>query len=50
MTNNPRKVAALEEMGINVVERLALRSGENPHNEAYLKTKAGKLGHLMNDE
>jgi GTP cyclohydrolase II len=50
MTNNPRKVAALEEMGINVAERLALRSGENPHNEAYLKTKAGKLGHLMNDE
>ncbi len=50
MTNNPRKVAALEEMGINVVERIALRSGENPHNEAYLKTKAGKLGHLMNDE
>ena len=50
MTNNPRKVAALEEMGINVMERIALRSGENPHNEAYLKTKAGKLGHLMNDE
>lgn len=50
MTNNPRKVAALEDMGINVVERIALRSGENPHNEAYLKTKAGKLGHLMNDE
>ena len=49
MTNNPRKVAALEDMGINVVERIALRSGENPHNEAYLKTKAGKLGHLMND-
>ena len=50
MTNNPRKVSALEDMGINVVERIALRSGENPHNEAYLKTKAGKLGHLMNDE
>lgn len=50
MTNNPRKVAALADMGINVVERIALRSGENPHNEAYLKTKAGKLGHLMNDE
>lgn len=49
MTNNPRKVAALEAMGINVAERLALRSGENPHNEMYLKTKAGKLGHLMND-
>jgi GTP cyclohydrolase II len=49
MTNNPRKVTALTDMGINVVERLALKSGENPHNEGYLKTKAGKLGHLMNE-
>lgn len=47
MTNNPRKVAALEELGIDVVERIALHTGANPHNEKYLKTKAGKLGHMM---
>ena len=47
MTNNPRKVDALKAMDINVVERIALQTGKNPHNEKYLETKAGKLGHLM---
>lgn len=47
MTNNPRKVDALTEQGIEVVERLPLRTGENPHNARYLATKAGKLGHLF---
>lgn len=47
MTNNPRKVAALSELGVNVVERIALQTGSNPHNEKYLATKAGKLGHMF---
>ncbi len=47
MTNNPRKVDAVEAMGVKVSERLALRTGHNAHNEKYLATKAGKLGHLM---
>ncbi len=46
MTNNPRKVAALVEQGITVVERLPLHTGSNPHNEKYLRTKVGKLGHV----
>lgn len=49
MTNNPRKVDALTDQGINVVERLPLQTGQNPHNAKYLATKAGKLGHLMDD-
>ena len=47
MTNNPRKVAALEEQGVEVVERIALHTDSNPHNEKYLRTKAGKLGHMF---
>jgi GTP cyclohydrolase II len=47
MTNNPRKVAALEELGVKVVERISLQTGSNPHNEKYLETKAGKLGHMF---
>lgn len=47
MTNNPRKVDALTALGINIVERLPIQTGRNPHNMNYLKTKAGKLGHLM---
>ncbi|OAN11728.1 GTP cyclohydrolase [Photobacterium jeanii] len=47
MTNNPRKVNALEKAGIKITERVALQEGNNPHNENYLKTKANKLGHMF---
>lgn len=47
MTNNPRKVNALTELGINVVERQAIEYGNNPYNQKYLATKANKLGHLL---
>ncbi|WP_304639484.1 GTP cyclohydrolase II [Pseudomonas sp.] len=47
LTNNPRKVKALEGIGIEVAERLPLEFGKNPHNRKYLATKAGKLGHML---
>jgi len=47
MTNNPKKVKALTDQAIDVVERIPLQTGQNPHNAKYLATKAGKLGHLM---
>jgi len=47
MTNNPRKVQALTDLGFEVSERLPLEAPHNPHNQKYLATKAGKLGHLM---
>ncbi len=50
MTNNPRKVKAMGDYGLNVVERIPLTTGLNPHNEDYLNTKASKLGHLMRPE
>jgi len=50
MTNNPRKVKALQDQGIEVIERKSLQFGRNPHNEAYLKTKQGKLGHLFDPD
>lgn len=50
MTNNPRKVAALQTYGVKVSERVPLQVGKNSHNEHYLATKMGKLGHLMTEE
>lgn len=50
MTNNPRKIKALEDMGIVIAERLAHETGRNPHNAHYLETKEGKLGHIFNHE
>lgn len=47
MTNNPKKVSALEDLGLNVVERLSIETGATPHNAKYLATKAGKLGHML---
>ena len=47
MTNNPRKLNAMEKMGIHIAERVPLQEGKNPYNEFYLATKAGKLGHLL---
>ena len=47
MTNNPKKVEALEKHGLDVVERLPWKHGENTHNSHYLSTKARKLGHLF---
>ena len=47
MTNNIGKVKALEKLGIEIVERIPIETGENDHNARYLATKAGKLGHLF---
>lgn len=47
MTNNPRKVQALEKLGVEVTERVPIQVNRNPHNEGYLNTKAAKLGHWL---
>lgn len=47
LTNNPAKVARMNDSGIEVVERVALKVGENRHNHHYLATKASKSGHLL---
>ena len=47
MTNNPKKINALEKMGLKVNKRVPILSHTNKHNEKYLTTKAKKLGHLI---
>jgi len=47
MTNNPRKIEALESMGVEVTEIVPINMGSNPHNESYLAVKVDKLGHMM---
>jgi GTP cyclohydrolase II len=46
LTNNPRKIDALREHGIPVEGRLPLVAAPNPHNEAYLRSKRERAGHL----
>ena len=47
MTNNPRKIDAVEKLGVTVAERVPLLVNRNQHNRRYLDTKAAKLGHMM---
>jgi GTP cyclohydrolase II len=47
LSNNPDKVAALEQAGVRVVERIPCEVAPSPHAEEYLKTKKEKLGHLF---
>ena len=47
LTNNPNKIAMMENTGIKVAERVPLKVGENAHNRNYLATKAAKSGHML---
>ena len=46
LTNNPAKVRALADAGLDVV-RKSHQQPSNPHNARYLMTKAEKSGHLL---
>jgi GTP cyclohydrolase II len=47
MTNNPAKLQALAEQGIEIVERVPIEALPNPVNQTYLRTKARRMGHLL---
>ena len=47
LTNNPAKIARMEESGIKVTERVPLKVGLTAENADYLATKASKSGHLL---
>ena len=47
LTNNPKKITAIERLGITVFERVALETESTDENRNYLKTKKEKFGHLL---
>jgi 3,4-dihydroxy 2-butanone 4-phosphate synthase/GTP cyclohydrolase II len=47
LTNNPRKLVALEGYGLTVVERVPVEVEPTAYSERYLATKRDKLGHLI---
>jgi GTP cyclohydrolase II len=49
MTNNPRKIDGLREVGVDVVDRIPLVMPANRYNRRYLSTKARRSGHLIDD-
>ncbi len=47
LTNNPHKYYALEGYGLEVVERVPIRTVPLPENAVYLDTKKQQMGHWM---
>jgi 3,4-dihydroxy 2-butanone 4-phosphate synthase/GTP cyclohydrolase II len=47
LTNNPAKRAGLEGYGLEIVERVPLKTFPTADNIAYLRTKQERLGHLL---
>jgi len=49
MTNNPKKIIGLKGYGLNIVSRVPIVIPPNEKNKFYLKTKAEKLGHMLDE-
>ncbi len=47
LTNNPTKYRGMGGYGLEIAERVPIEVEPNPANEAYLRTKADKMGHLL---
>ena len=47
MSNNPKKIDALEAAGIRVAERVPIEITPSDGTTKYLKTKKAKLGHML---
>jgi len=50
LTNNPDKVSQLQNLNIEVVERMPLVAGVNEDNRDYLSTKVERMGHSISEE
>ena len=47
ITNNPAKYGGLDGFGLDITDRVPSITAPNPENIRYLKTKAEKMGHLL---
>ena len=50
LTNNPKKISGLAGYGLSVSDQIPIEHASNPHNEAYLRAKAEKLGHTLHHQ
>ena len=48
MSNNPEKIRAVKNCGLEIVERVSLRINFHRNLRGYLKTKREQMGHLIN--
>jgi 3,4-dihydroxy 2-butanone 4-phosphate synthase / GTP cyclohydrolase II len=50
LTNNPKKIRGLEGYGLSVTAQIPIQHTSNPHNEAYLRAKAERMGHTLHHQ
>jgi len=47
VTNNPRKIAFVESLGIDIIQRIPAITEVQTYNERYLQVKKNQLGHML---
>jgi 3,4-dihydroxy 2-butanone 4-phosphate synthase/GTP cyclohydrolase II len=50
LTNNPKKIHALEGYGLSVTDQIPIEEPPNAENVAYLRAKRVKLGHMLHHQ
>jgi 3,4-dihydroxy 2-butanone 4-phosphate synthase/GTP cyclohydrolase II len=50
LTNNPKKISGLSGYGLSVSDQIPIVHVANPHNQAYLRAKRDKLGHILHHQ
>ncbi len=50
LTNNPKKIRGLEGYGLSVSAQIPIEHPPNEHNEAYMRTKKHRMGHILHHQ
>jgi 3,4-dihydroxy 2-butanone 4-phosphate synthase/GTP cyclohydrolase II len=50
LTNNPKKISGMAGYGLSVTDQIPIQHMPNPHNEAYLRAKRDRLGHILHHQ
>jgi 3,4-dihydroxy 2-butanone 4-phosphate synthase/GTP cyclohydrolase II len=50
LTNNPKKIIGLEGYGLRVSDQLPIEHHPTEHNQAYMRTKRDRMGHLLHHQ
>jgi 3,4-dihydroxy 2-butanone 4-phosphate synthase/GTP cyclohydrolase II len=50
LTNNPKKISGLVGYGLSVTDQVPIEHAPNPHNEAYMRAKALRMGHTLHHQ
>src|SRR5688572_8374559 len=50
LTNNPKKIVGMEGYGLEVADQIPIEQMPGVHNQAYLRTKRDKMGHMLHHQ